>query len=419
VPPWEADAFRKSQYVELDTSFQALAPYVYCVPLAIHANESFPLALVIGISESVELYDLFFQAMRKFGISEEELNAKPYLSDQHTSLVSILRNRRHFFCLRHLIEKFGSRAPVGQLVRRLAFSSTKDQFLSEIAQCGCDIRVLVKKGKLELNALSRFCETFGLELAEDGSVRSLNDQVWEGQSIWARAKLGVGTCSNHIEGFHRALNRATTDPDIITRRLLVVIQLIKQRYEEACQYKHLQGARLLKKLIREQKFLRIEPCADCEDTECGWGEYYAGLMQVEWFPCIHQVRSGEVSWFRPLEPPAFYPIPPVTGNIPEQAEYQGQWTLAEDAGGDHVPMHSEKHEWSRGSFRQASFLVVLAREVSNMYPGRISYLELISNISVEYTRFLAEKSRRQDCEKSRAKFRSIWWEKVETKDLPV
>jgi hypothetical protein len=44
------------QFIELDTSFMALHPYVYCVPMAIHANESFPLAIVAGLSESNELY---------------------------------------------------------------------------------------------------------------------------------------------------------------------------------------------------------------------------------------------------------------------------------------------------------------------------------------------------------------------------
>jgi hypothetical protein len=40
--------------------------------MAISANESFPLALIIGLSESIELYDLFFRAMEKCGVKASE-----------------------------------------------------------------------------------------------------------------------------------------------------------------------------------------------------------------------------------------------------------------------------------------------------------------------------------------------------------
>jgi hypothetical protein len=39
IPPWTITAFEKCNYIELDTSFYTLHPYVYSVPLTIHANE--------------------------------------------------------------------------------------------------------------------------------------------------------------------------------------------------------------------------------------------------------------------------------------------------------------------------------------------------------------------------------------------
>jgi hypothetical protein len=60
------------------------------------------------------------------------------------------RDKIHFFCLRHLIEKFGSGSFIGPLVRRLSFSSTWEQFFSEIGQCVFDIKALAAKQLLTI-----------------------------------------------------------------------------------------------------------------------------------------------------------------------------------------------------------------------------------------------------------------------------
>jgi hypothetical protein len=208
MAPWAGDEFGKCNFVELDTSFTALKPYVYAIPFAIRANEGVPLGLIIGLSESIELYKLFFNSLLDLGITEESIKAKPFLSDQHAALMSICAGGKHFLCIRHLIESFGSNCFLGQVARRLALSSTQESFSFEMEACAYDMLELRDKGKLESKNLERLWRTFGLGLSAQGEVVQ-NWDVWPPQSIWARADFGVATCSNHVEGLKKIRNFGT------------------------------------------------------------------------------------------------------------------------------------------------------------------------------------------------------------------
>jgi hypothetical protein len=81
--------FHNCSYLELDTRFRAIRPYVYSVPLGLVANESFPLAIVAGLAESIELYQMFFGEMRSLGVEQDELDAKPQLSDRREDIFDV------------------------------------------------------------------------------------------------------------------------------------------------------------------------------------------------------------------------------------------------------------------------------------------------------------------------------------------
>jgi hypothetical protein len=51
------------QYIELNASHRALAPYGYIVPLAVPANYEIPLGLMLAQSERVESYEPFFSRL--------------------------------------------------------------------------------------------------------------------------------------------------------------------------------------------------------------------------------------------------------------------------------------------------------------------------------------------------------------------
>ena len=57
------------QYFQIDASFYALYPYVYCVPLMVVNNASLPLGLVLGPSEHHNLFLVFFNLLENFNIS--------------------------------------------------------------------------------------------------------------------------------------------------------------------------------------------------------------------------------------------------------------------------------------------------------------------------------------------------------------
>jgi hypothetical protein len=410
LPPWAINEFRKSTYIELDTSFRAIKPYVYCIPMGIHANESFPLAIIIGLSESIELYDLFFSSMLKLGIDLNELRSKPYLSDQHSALLSVCSDKRHFLCLRHLIERFGTKSFLGQMARRLAFSSTQLHFLTEIEQVTHDITELIENNEVTFGELTKF-EIFGIK-TRNGEL-SIDTDIWEPQAIWTRAQFGVSTCSNHSEGFHRFLNETTRGYLLLNRRISAMVEAINNRYLTASQYNHTQGKRVLKRLACEQERLAITPCRECSDPMCGWGIYYKALMNVPWFLCVHEVGSDEVQW---CQPPEVYMMQIVANQSPEVVEYQGHWNIPRVIKKD-ATTDPEVDHWDSGGSDTDSFIISLAREVIIVSNSKIGLLRLISMISMSYPIFLEEQNA-TDCLESRSAYRVKWWIMARDNELP-
>ena len=66
IAEWAFDSFSFSRkYLQLDASFYALQPYVFCVPLLIINNASLPLGIIIGPSEHQNLFSEFFDLINK------------------------------------------------------------------------------------------------------------------------------------------------------------------------------------------------------------------------------------------------------------------------------------------------------------------------------------------------------------------
>ena len=47
----------------MDASFYALRPYVFSLPLLIYNNASILIGIVVGLSESVILYDVLYKSI--------------------------------------------------------------------------------------------------------------------------------------------------------------------------------------------------------------------------------------------------------------------------------------------------------------------------------------------------------------------
>jgi hypothetical protein len=409
IPPWTLDVLKKYHYIELDASFRALRPYVYSIPLAIHANEAFPLALVVGLSENVELYSMFFKAMEAIGVTRDMFSQKPFLSDQHMALKTVCTGFTHFFCFRHLIENFGSGSFVGQIVRRLAFSSTEIEFLYQTEISVLDLEALQEKNALDEKQLKRLFKTFGT-INSDGKM-DFDINSWNNQAVWTRANFGVSTCSNHIEGFYRALNKATKNATLLTRRLHKVIKYIEKRFESASMYCHTQGTKLLKKLVHMQKSLHIERCDICQDERCGWKKYYSSILFTS-FPCVHEVGTKQIEWFKPEQ---LTPENIVQDSI-EVVDYHGSLEISHLDDSYNIPKNSIENECYRDTETTSAFIVTLATEISNISRKGIEYQQLVATLSAWYYHFLDGE---EDTFITRSNFRVECWLKAESGDIEI
>jgi hypothetical protein len=213
-------------------SFKAIKPYVYSIPLGVDANEYFPLAIVLGISEGKELYELFYDAMHTVGVGEVDLDSKPVLSDQEASLMAIGQSRIHSWCIRYLSEKFGCNSIQGEIADRLTFCSTPDHFINGAYACSLDISILIQQRRITFDQLQPHLAEFGLGETDGQIVITYN--LWERRALPNRAAYGVGSCSSHAEGFHREINKAVSGYRCSVRCLGVIVQCIEAGYRKAC-----------------------------------------------------------------------------------------------------------------------------------------------------------------------------------------
>ena len=65
IMPWINTVIRQIDYLEIDASFYACAPYKYCIYHSITYNNSIPIALSLHPTESSELYNMIFEGMLK------------------------------------------------------------------------------------------------------------------------------------------------------------------------------------------------------------------------------------------------------------------------------------------------------------------------------------------------------------------
>lgn len=67
-----SDQFNLITTVELDATFEALDPYVICVPHLIYRNTGIPIGILVSLSESTSLCSIFFESLKK--LDEQKSN---------------------------------------------------------------------------------------------------------------------------------------------------------------------------------------------------------------------------------------------------------------------------------------------------------------------------------------------------------
>ena len=259
-----------STYFQIDASFMALKPYVYCVPMLIIQNAPIPLGLVLDPSESHYLFLKFFDYIEKY---IDCINSFPVLSDQGTAIISYCKSKNinQYFCYRHLIEKLGSGSLIGIFAKNLLFSPTIEIYEIKLIQYISDINLFIEKGIITEKQIKKFVQIFELEFS-NGIITQSNTTDFQ-NALWNRSLLGISTCSNHIERLHRTLNEKTSGKRSIIERLFICINEINNYYINFEKNSRKQAKSLLNKLIKKAKKNKYD-FKKCP-FDCHWGEIYS------------------------------------------------------------------------------------------------------------------------------------------------
>ena len=232
------DIINKCQFIEIDATFKIFQPYVVSIPMGIIDNESFPLGIAIGPSESKELFDRFYCYIKE--IDEESfamLKTKPILSDEGSSLKAFAKANEllQYFCFRHYIEKLGSNTPLGKIAQKILFIEKHEEYIQywnenqeEIKQA---LQLSTDKSK------EKFFKIFEVTQNDQELISSFSTQ-----SLWERKIKQIATCSNHVESCHQKLNAGSAfiHKNSFARLFYVMINYIEERIIKASKRPNLQ-----------------------------------------------------------------------------------------------------------------------------------------------------------------------------------
>ena len=294
IAEWAFDSFSFSRkYLQLDASFYALQPYVYCVPLLIINNASLPLGIIIGPSEHQNLFSEFFDLINKSTILP--FDCLGILSDEGKSIKSFVNTTKwkQYFCYRHLIEKIGSNSYLGIITKRLLYQPTLKQFQEELPQSISDVNYLIRNKLVEQKSLNKFMNIFNLKIV-DNLIETKYD-IDHMNGLWHRQKLGISTCSNHIERLHRTMNEKISPNQSINQRILIVINELRKHYDNFSENSCKQAKYLFNKFKENAIKKHYSNCLTCP-YNCEWSEIYSNRFGIKNFPCKHIVLSKEIEF---------------------------------------------------------------------------------------------------------------------------
>jgi hypothetical protein len=281
IPRWAGDAFGKAGYIQLDCSFKPSAPYVYCTPQAIIRNEAVPLGFIMTPTERSTTYKWFYADLADM---TGDLPMKPIISDEGLGLIKFGESNAvgpHYFCYRHLIEKFGARGILGIMCRRFLHIPSEAEFAKAHKQVLEQLTELRKADRINVNDYNRFVTFIG---GKTGTAYQ--------HGIWRRAADGISTCSNHAERFHRTVKKRARHFLLLSHRLSILVDCINEKFERYQTANH----RQLRYIIKNLRNKHATPNANCQNPKCVHRRtMIAQRFGLATFPCKHQVTPGRYS----------------------------------------------------------------------------------------------------------------------------
>jgi hypothetical protein len=278
IPNWAWATYQRIQYLQLDSSFRASYPFVYCVPQGIVCNEAVPLALIVNVSETKSIYQWFLDDLAfSQKLLPRDLPKKPVLSDQGKALNAFCADNElpHYLCHRHLIENFGANSAIGLLAAKALRETSIRSYQSHRPQYLADAAAL-----LEIRAVDEEdFEKFSAFLSQDFP-----------HGIWHRMEHGISSCTNHAERFHGVVNQHLPQRSPLPVRLAIIRDQMQAKWQTFGTRRVDQMRELLRHL-REYK----APCTpECHDIDCiEFIEIMKYRFGVSSFPCKHTAHQPE------------------------------------------------------------------------------------------------------------------------------
>jgi ubiquitin C-terminal hydrolase len=281
IAPWAQAAWNEGQYEELDASFYVARPFVFCVPQIVISNEAIPIGFIWTPTERNTTYRAFHT---DFASANPDFRLKsPYiiLSDEGPGLISFGKEQqkkkhwKHFFCHRHLIEKFGAGGWLGMLVTQILRLQTEEEY-EELRPVFLEIAFQwFLGGLIDWDHFGKF-HTF------------LAKKFLHG--IWVREGDGVSTCSNHAERFHGVVKAICKDKRLkaLVLRGDELVKAINAKYDSYCHCPRRQLWHTIDQLIEYHDYsgpvCHLPGCADyCRITAKRFG--------TRTFPCRHTAED--------------------------------------------------------------------------------------------------------------------------------
>ena len=129
------ESFGQTMNFEIDTSFKIFSPYVFCIVCYMRAGTGIPIGYIIGPSETHELYNLFFESLRKYigeSMYDKIKKAFYFESDQGRALISFYKENQfnHCFCHVHILRNFGTNLLLTQFIKKALRCKSLSQWMS-------------------------------------------------------------------------------------------------------------------------------------------------------------------------------------------------------------------------------------------------------------------------------------------------
>jgi hypothetical protein len=197
----------------MDTTWSVMQHYVTSILVAVKNNTVIPVAFSFGPTESVDLYQQFYELFNEKW--EIDLGDYPVLCDQGSALARICKAKgnHRFLCLHHFLKTLVN-PPFSVYVRNLVRCRTEDEFqrMKVLLESHLPYTIRGEGARLK-GALAEFAKA-GLTITS--AVPGLAIEIdpdrrwrWEEISQYVRAEWRLPSTTNSLESIHGHLNERT------------------------------------------------------------------------------------------------------------------------------------------------------------------------------------------------------------------